>query len=205
MLTKNIGISKKDLTSILIKFKKQHGRFPLKEDFSAKRIQPSMRTFQRKFGTIGDAFKEANKYKSVDEFEQKLEEEEKRRQVKAHKRKFGKESMREQDSALDEEVIFQKRRGTAAAGKQMGFQCAFCGSLVIGINEYYSTLAQIIRSRLINLAKSANGQSYSDGVLDSLSQIFGPENRSVRRELEVAGLLERFDKRNIFKTDIEYE
>ena len=83
MLTKNKGLSKKDLIPILIKFKKNYGRFPSKEDFGGDDIEPSIRTFQRKFGTIGSAFEEANKYKTVDEFDQKLEEEEKKRQIKS--------------------------------------------------------------------------------------------------------------------------
>jgi len=203
MLTKNKGLSKKDLIPILIKFKKNYGRFPTKEDFGGDDIEPSIRTFQRKFGTIGSAFEEANKYKTVDEFDQKLEEEEKKRQIKSYRRKFKKESKGEQESPRDEEMILQKRRRKTAADKHIGFQCSFCGNHISGANEYYSTLTKIIYTRLINLAKSVNDQSYCDGVLDSLFMIFGPEKSAVRRELEVAGLLERFDQRNIFKTDIE--
>ena len=115
----------------------------------------------------------------------------------------GKESKGEQESPRDEEMILQKRRRKTAADKHIGFQCSFCGNHISGANEYYSTLTKIISTRLINLAKSVNDQSYCDGVLDSLSRIFGPEKSTVRRELEAAGLLERFDQRNIFKTDIE--
>lgn len=205
MLTENKGFLKKDLISILIKFKKKHGRLPSKDDFAAKRIQPSMRTFQRKFGTIRNALEEADKYKTVDEFEQKLEEDKKKMEIKAYRRKHKKKFGEGPEFSAEGELILQKQRRKTEVGKQGGFQCVFCGSYITGVNEYHSTLAQIIRSRLINLAKSANGKTYQDGVLDSLCQIFGPENSTVRRELDGAGLLEMFDQRNLIQRDIENE
>jgi len=205
MLTKSKRLSKEDLVLILIKFKEQHGKYPSKADFESKKIQPSLRTFQRKFGTVGEAFSEADKYKSVDAFEQMIEEEEKKREIKAYKRKFRKRPTIDSESLQEEEITNQKGRKKNSAGNQIGFQCSFCGNFITGATDHYSSMTKIIASRLINLALSSNGQTYCDGVLDSLFKIFGSENRAVRRDLEVAGLLERFEQRDIFTADIENE
>jgi len=205
MLTKRKRLFKEDLVLILIKFKEQHSKYPSKADFENKRIQPSLRTFQRKFGAIGEAFSEADKYKSVDAFEQMIEEEERKREIKAYKRKFRKRSAVDPESMQEEKITNQKGRRKTSTGKQTGFQCSFCGNFTADATDYYSTMTKIIASRLISLALSSNGKTYCDGVLDSLFKIFGPENRAVKRDLDFAGLLERYEQRDVFGLDIEKE
>jgi len=205
MLTKSKRLSKEDLLLILIKYRVQNSKYPSKADFDQKRIQPSIRTFQRAFGSIREAFSEADKYKSVDAFIQKIDEEEKKREIRAYKRKFRKRSTIDPESLQEEEITKQQGRRKVSAGSRIGFQCPFCGNFVTGATEYYSTLTRIITSRLINLAQSSDIKIYCDAVLDSLYQIFGPENRSLRIALDKAGLLQRFEKRTVFRTDIGNE
>ena len=130
---------------------------------------------------------------------------EKKREIRAYKRKFRKRSTIDPESLQEEEITKQQGRRKVSAGSRIGFQCPFCGNFVTGATEYYSTLTRIITSRLINLAQSSDIKIYCDAVLDSLYQIFGPENRSLRIALDKAGLLQRFEKRTVFRTDIGNE
>lgn len=196
MLTKHTRIEKEDLICALIEFKGKHGRFPSKEDFASGKITPSMRTYQRRFGSMNKPFEEADKYKSVGEFKDKLEEKKQKEEIEEYKKKYKKEHrIGLGKETKEEEFLPKKLRRRSAAKEPTGFQCPFCGNYTSDANEYYSSLTQIISMRLTGLLQSNNGQDYSDGVMDCIYKVFGTRNMAVRRALAAAGYLEKFEQR----------
>ncbi len=103
---------------------------------------------------------------------------------------------------MDEERLIEeaerpkKKRTRLVAKKHTGLQCSFCGNYTTDINEYYSSLTDILLTRFINLLDSNNGQNYSDAVIDCIHAVFGRDNPSVRRALKLDGCLEAFKQRH---------
>jgi len=196
MLTKHTRIEKEDLICALIEFKTKHGRFPSKEDFATGKITPSMRTYQRRFGSMNKAFEGADKYKSVGELKDKLEEKKQKEEIEEYKKKYKKEHRKGLgEETKEEEFLPKKLRRRTTAKDPTGFQCPFCGNYATDAREYYSSLTQIISMRLTGLLQSNNGQDYSDGVMDCIYKVFGTKNMAVRRVLAAAGYLEKFEQR----------
>lgn len=196
MLIKHSRIEKEDLICALIEFKAKHGRFPSKEDFATGMITPSMRTYQRRFGTMNKAFEEADKYKSVGEFKDKLEEKKQKEEIDEYKRRYKKKHRVGLEEETNEDGnLPKKQRRRSTAKEPTGFQCPFCGNYTSDAWEYYSSLTRIISIRLTGLLQSNNGQNYSDGVMDCIYKVFGTRNIAVRRALAAVGYLEKFEKR----------
>ena len=116
-------------------------------------------------------------------------------------RKFG--SMEE---AIKQAELYEKgdlfiedepdQKPTRSIRQDKGAQCPFCGNQIRGTEEFYSSFTRILIMRFMDRLKSSNGDSYSDGVLDCIKDVFGIDNLVVRRELAVAGYLEMFLMRN---------
>ncbi len=103
---------------------------------------------------------------------------------------------------MDEERVIEeagqpkKKRIRLAAKKHTGFRCSFCGNYTTDINEYYSSLTEVLLTRFIKLLKSNNGQSYFEGVIDCIHAVFGRDNPSMRRALKLEGYLDAFEQRH---------
>ncbi len=103
---------------------------------------------------------------------------------------------------MDEERVIEeaeqpkKKRTRLVAKKHTGFRCSFCGNYTTGINEYFSSLTDILLTRFIKLFKSNNGQNYSDAVIDCIHAVFGNHNPMMRRTLKLDGCLEAFEQRH---------
>ena len=103
---------------------------------------------------------------------------------------------------MDEERLIEeaeqprKKRARLLAKKHTGFQCSFCGNYTADSNEYYSSLANILLKRLINLLKSSNDQNYSGGVMDCLHAVFGCHNPMMRSALKLEGYLDAFERQH---------
>ncbi len=103
---------------------------------------------------------------------------------------------------MDEERLIEeaeqpkKKRARLVAKKHTGFRCSFCGNYTTGINEYFSSLTDILLTRFIKLLKSSNGKSYFDGVIDCIDAVFGRDNPSVRTTLKLEGYLDAFEQRH---------
>lgn len=89
----------------------------------------------------------------------------------------------------------KKRRRSRPAKKPSGFQCSFCGCYTSKSDEYYSSLTTILINRFIELLNSNNGQTYFDGVMDSIHAVFGTKNPVIRSHLELVGYLEKYEQR----------
>lgn len=103
---------------------------------------------------------------------------------------------------MDEERVIEeadrpkKKRTRLATKKHTGFQCSFCGNYTTGINEYYSSLTNILLTRFINLLRSDNRDSYFDGVIDCIHAVFGNHNPVMRKALKLDGCLDAFEQRH---------
>lgn len=102
---------------------------------------------------------------------------------------------------MDEEILIEKeqpkkKRARLAAKKHTGFRCSFCGNYTTGINEYYSSLTEVLLTRFIKLLKSNNGQSYFEGVMDCIHAVFGRDNPSIRTTLKLERYLDAFEQRH---------
>lgn len=201
MLVDGNRYDKNDLLKALIQFKADHKEtLPTKKDWKSGEMNPSLRTFQRRFKNIEEALEKADKYNSVGEFEIKLAEDEQRRELNEYKRKYkkkGKKTEIEEQSQGEGESIPRPRSRKSTATQHYGFQCPFCGNWTTNPNKYYSSLTIILSIRFIKLLNSSNGnaEGYFEGVLDSIYKVFGPWNPVITRELEKAGFHEAFDKR----------
>lgn len=83
---------KEDLLKRLITFIGDNGgRFPVKEDWEAGKIKPSLRTFHRVFESLNQAFDEAKKYNSIGDYENNLFEKEQELILRKHRRMKKKE------------------------------------------------------------------------------------------------------------------
>lgn len=192
---------KEDLIKALIDFRNDHGvNFPTKKDWEAGKIKPSMRTFHRKFESLENAVMEAGKFKSVSDYDNHLYEEEQVREVKKYKRKFkNKNSPTERN---DEDIPKHKNR-RCTANQRSGFPCPFCGGNVSYKTEYHSSLATILIGRFVDLLNSNNGPDYSCAVMDCVFKVFGPVNPIMRKEMESAGYLEKYDREFNFLSEEE--
>jgi len=198
MLVNRKRYNRNDLIKAVIQFKVDNqGRLPDREDWKKGKIKPSLRTFQRRFKSIGQMLEEADKYNSISEFEIKLSEIEKKKEIKEYKRKYRKKKKEEIEEQWDKEKITRPRRRKSSAKQPYGFQCPLCGNWTTNPYKYYSSLTIILTMRFIELLNSSNGnaEGYFEGVLDSFYKVFGPRNPVVRHELEKAGYLEKFDQR----------
>ena len=103
---------------------------------------------------------------------------------------------------MDEERVIEeaerpkKSRTRFVAKKRTGFQCSFCGNYTSGINEYYSSLTNILLTRFLDLLKSNNGQNYYEGVIDCTHAVFGNHNPIMRKALKLEGYLDAFEQRH---------
>lgn len=173
MLINSKRYSKNDLIKALIAFKEKHeGKLPTKQDWKKGKMRPSLSTFYRRFESLNDALKEADKFNSVREFEAKISENN------------------------EERLPSKKRRLKSAPKQQSGFRCPFCGAYTCNADNRYSSLTIILIMRFKDLLNSNNGGSYSEGVFDCIYKVFGVENQRVRLELKKAGYLEKFDQRH---------
>ncbi len=83
---------KEDLIKKLITFISDNGgRFPTKEDWKTRKIIPSLRTFQRVFENLNQAFNEADSYNSIGDYENHLFDKEQELILRKHRRKKRKE------------------------------------------------------------------------------------------------------------------
>jgi hypothetical protein len=195
MLVNRDRYEKNDLIRAVIQFKTDHnGKLPKKEDWQNREMEPSLRTFQRRTNNIEDLLQEADQYKSVLEFEEKLEREEEKKEIKEYKRKYKKHSKSKNQQAGKEDLP-KNRRSRPAAKKHSGFQCPFCGNWTSNVDEYYSSLTTILSMRFINLLQSANDECCFNQVLDCIYAVFGFENSVIRNNLEIAGYLPKFEER----------
>jgi hypothetical protein len=64
MEDKIMAYSKKELLEELIEFNDEYGRFPTRQDFSSKKIAPGKSTYYRVFGSMDNAIKQAELYKT---------------------------------------------------------------------------------------------------------------------------------------------
>ncbi|MFC2160137.1 hypothetical protein ACFLRX_00630 [Acidobacteriota bacterium] len=85
------------------------GQIPTKKDWEARKINPSLRTFQRKFGGLDPAVFEAKKYESIDDYENQLFAKEQRRILKDHRRKRKKEKAVGEEVSVDGPAREQKK------------------------------------------------------------------------------------------------
>lgn len=103
---------------------------------------------------------------------------------------------------MDEERVIEeaeqpkKKRTRLAAKKHTGFQCSFCGNYTTDINEYCSSLTEVLLIRFIKLLKSYSGQNYSDAVIDCIHTVFGNHNPVMRKALKLGGYLDPFEQRH---------
>jgi len=103
---------------------------------------------------------------------------------------------------MDEERVIEeaeqpkKKRARLVAKKHTGFQCSFCRNYTTDINEYYSSLTEVLLSRFIKLLKSNSGESYFEGVIDCVHAVFGRDNPSMRTTLKLEGYLDAFEQRH---------
>jgi len=103
---------------------------------------------------------------------------------------------------MDEERVIEeaeqpkKKRTRLVAKKHTGFQCSFCGNYTTDINEYYSSLTEVLLTRFIKLLKSNSGQSYFEGVIDCIHAVFGRDNPSMRTTLKLDGYLDALEQRH---------
>lgn len=84
---------------------------------------------------------------------------------------------------------------TRASRNPTGFPCPFCGKYTRKPEEYYSSLTIILINRFIKLLNSNTGQTYFDGVMDCIFNVFGITNLAIKKALKVAGYLEEYEKR----------
>ena len=120
MLVNRDRYGKNDLIRAVIQFKTDHnGKLPKKEDWQNREMEPSLRTFQRRTNNIEDLLQEADQYKSVLEFEDKLAEREQEKEIKEYKRKYKKHS-KSKEKQSQEESTPKKRRIRPAAMKHSG-------------------------------------------------------------------------------------
>ncbi len=103
---------------------------------------------------------------------------------------------------MNEEILIEeaeqskKKRIRLVAKKHTGFQCSFCGNYTTDINEYYSSLTEVLLTRFIKLLKSNSGQSYFEGVMDCIHAVFGNHNPVMRKALKFGGYLDPFKQRH---------
>ena len=199
MLVDRKRYDKNDLLKSVIQFKADHkGTLPTKEEWKNGEMKPSLRTFQRRLGNIKDMLAEADKYDSVGEFENKLVEDEQKRELKEYKRKYNKKSKKPEieEQSQEEERTSKPRSRKSTAKTPYGLQCSFCGNYTTDSNEYYSSLTKILLTRFINLLNSNSKHSYFEGVMDCIHAVWGGHNSVMTRALEVAGYLDTFEQRH---------
>ncbi len=102
----------------------------------------------------------------------------------------------DEERVIEEAEQLKKKRTRLLAEKRTGFQCSFCGNYTTGINDYYSSLANILLTRFINLLKSDNGEGYFEGVIDCIHAVSGRNNAVMREELKLEGYLDAFEQRH---------
>ncbi len=85
--------------------------------------------------------------------------------------------------------------------KRTGFECPFCGNDTSKPREYFSSLAEILTYRFLKLLNTENRIEYIHGVLDCIYEVFGSQNRIMRRRMERAGFLEKYDQQHAAKAD----
>ncbi len=102
----------------------------------------------------------------------------------------------DEERMIEEAEQPKKKRTRLVAKKHTGFQCSFCGNYTTGINEYYSSLTDILLTKFIKLLKSNSGQSYFEGVMDCIHAVFGRDNPSMRTTLKLEGYLDAFEQRH---------
>jgi len=200
MLVNRLKYSREDLIKVIIQFKADHrGKLPETHDWEKGKITPSLRTFQRRLKSIEEAILEADQYNSVGEYENKLLEDEQKREKEKYKRRSRKEKC---TSGNTEEIMKPKKRKSTARDHS-GFQCPFCGNWTTGIEAYYSSLTNNLIHRFVNLIDSDHEGGYFEGVMDCIFQVFRSENLAVRKVLAKAGYLERYDQRIKKKEELE--
>jgi hypothetical protein len=156
-----MAFKKQELLENLLSFREENGRFPTSKDFKQKSIRPSKNVYYRHFGSLKEAFNQAEALDGG--------------------------SLAIQDESDEDRIRDEVRREK--------FRCPFCGGTTNKVKEYYSSLTIILSSRLINRLKSNHEGSYSEGVMDCICDVFGPENPVVRKKLVLEGYLEKFEKR----------
>jgi transcription elongation factor Elf1 len=102
----------------------------------------------------------------------------------------------DEERVIEEAEQQKKKRTRLVAKKHTGFQCSFCGNYTTDINEYYSSLTNILLTRFINLLKSDNGESYFEGVIDCIHAVFGNHNPVMRKALKLEGQIDAFEQRH---------
>ena len=115
-------------------------------------------------------------------------------------RTFGsmEEAIRQAELYKRGELVIEDRkrnRSTDFPEKQKRVRCLTCGQYVRNIGEYFDTLPKILSGRFINLLNSNNGQTYFDGVMDSIHAVFGTKNPVIRTHLELVGYLEKYEEK----------
>jgi|GEM_PF-6252758 len=113
------------------------------------------------------------------------------------KRKFGsvKTAIEEAEKIITEQTSIKQQGKRKYTKAHKGFQCAFCGNWIQNPEEYYSSLTKILAMRFVELLKSNNGRSYSEGVMDSVYAVFRTKNLVMKEALKSAGYLENFEQR----------
>lgn len=124
---------KEDLIKVLIAFKSINGgEHPSKKDWEAGKIKPSIRTFQRVFESLNDAFEEVDKYKSVGDYENHLMDKEQELVLKKYRRKIKKDNS-DHEKDKEEYPVSKKRESTTiekldySRNSDRKYRCYQCG------------------------------------------------------------------------------
>lgn len=156
---------KEDLIKVLIAFKGINGgEHPSKKDWEAGKIKPSIRTFQRTFESLNQAFNEADKYKSINEYENHLFDKEQALVLKKYRRmkkkeksvsNFGNEneSAQKQMESIKSPITEISTNSTALSGM---IRCHKCGEYK---NDWEMTIEFVSSSGHEDICESCSSKN----------------------------------------------